>query len=53
MDQLDDLIESQRQRYSPPDTTRLTQAQREQLAPYLPKKFDNTKPHQPEEILTR
>jgi len=31
----------------------LTKAQRERLAEYFPKKFDNTKPFQPEEILPR
>jgi hypothetical protein len=31
----------------------LTKAQREYLAQFMPKKFDNTKPFQPEEILPR
>lgn len=53
MDQLDELIEIAWQRYSPPQAAGLTKAQREYLAQFMPKKFDNTKPHQPEEILPR
>lgn len=36
-----------------PQPQPLTKAQREYLAQFMPKKFDNTKPFQPEEILPR